>query len=501
MKSSTIFFFTLLIIFNLNAKENENKIEQSEYGKLTFLEYHKDGINGVEGLNGPWFITVSSDNKNIYVTCSYNNAVAVFQRDLTSGTLTYQDHYVDGENGIEGLGGAFSVVLSHDNKNVYIAGKDDNAVAVFQRDLTTGALTFLEYHVDSVNGVDGLGGALSVTVSPDNKNVYVAAYDNAAVAVFQRDLTSGTLTFIEYHKDGYNGVQGLNGAWSVTVSPDNKNIYVTGQTASAVAVFQRDLTTGALTFLEYHTDGVSGVEGLDGASSVTVSSDNKNVYIAGAWDLAISVFQRDLTTGTLTFLEHHKNGINGVKGLTLCYSATVSPDNKNVYVAGAAADAVAVFERDPATGTLAFLEYHKDGVNGVEGLNGPYSVTVSSDNKNVYLASRNDDAVAVFERDLTTGIDEEKKSGITEKFQLYQNYPNPFNPKTVISYQLPVISEVELSIYNTLGQRVVTLVSKKQSAGHYTVEWDATGISSGVYFYRIETRNGFIQTKKLIFLK
>jgi len=75
------------------------------------------------------------------------------------------------------------------------------------------------------------------------------------------------------------------------------------------------------------------------------------------------------------------------------------------------------------------------------------------------------------------------------EFELYQNFPNPFNPTTAIGYQLTVISDVELSVYNLLGQKIVTLVSEKQSAGKYQVEWDASGFSSGIYFYQLKTEN------------
>ncbi|MBA7548545.1 hypothetical protein ES705_41006 [subsurface metagenome] len=91
-------------------------------------------------------------------------------------------------------------------------------------------------------------------------------------------------------------------------------------------------------------------------------------------------------------------------------------------------------------------------------------------------------------------------SGLPYKFVLKQNYPNPFNPKTVISYQLAVISDVELSIYSLLGQKVATLVSQKQTTGIYQVEWDARGFASGVYYYRINTGE-FVDTKKLVLLR
>jgi len=87
------------------------------------------------------------------------------------------------------------------------------------------------------------------------------------------------------------------------------------------------------------------------------------------------------------------------------------------------------------------------------------------------------------------------------EFNLSQNYPNPFNPKTVISYHLPVVSKVELNIYNILGQKVAILVSEPQQIGNYKYEWDASGFASGVYLYRLSTSTGYVQTKKLVYLK
>ncbi|MFH1197550.1 MAG: Ser-Thr-rich GPI-anchored membrane family protein [bacterium] len=87
-----------------------------------------------------------------------------------------------------------------------------------------------------------------------------------------------------------------------------------------------------------------------------------------------------------------------------------------------------------------------------------------------------------------------------EKFELSQNYPNPFNPETVISYQLPVISNVQLKVYDILGNEVATLVNKTQEPGVYEVEFDGSSFASGVYFYQIKAGN-FIETKKMILLE
>jgi len=89
---------------------------------------------------------------------------------------------------------------------------------------------------------------------------------------------------------------------------------------------------------------------------------------------------------------------------------------------------------------------------------------------------------------------------IPTDFTLSQNYPNPFNPGTAIEFSLPVNSNVTLTIYNLLGQVVTTLVNEDKPAGAYSVEFNATNLPSGIYFYKLEAGT-FIQTKKMVLLK
>jgi beta-glucanase (GH16 family) len=85
-------------------------------------------------------------------------------------------------------------------------------------------------------------------------------------------------------------------------------------------------------------------------------------------------------------------------------------------------------------------------------------------------------------------------------YSLFQNYPNPFNPSTVFSCQLPVVSKVTLSIYDALGREVATLIDEVKEPGTYSIRWDATGLPSGTYFYRM-TAGGFTQTRKMTMIK
>ena len=89
---------------------------------------------------------------------------------------------------------------------------------------------------------------------------------------------------------------------------------------------------------------------------------------------------------------------------------------------------------------------------------------------------------------------------IPSTFKLEQNYPNPFNSSTKIIYQLSASSKVVLKIYDVLGREVRTLVNKEQSAGRYLINFNASGLTSGVYFYRLRV-GSFVQTKKMVLLK
>jgi hypothetical protein len=108
------------------------------------------------------------------------------------------------------------------------------------------------------------------------------------------------------------------------------------------------------------------------------------------------------------------------------------------------------------------------------------------------------------------------ENGNTElSFKLNQNYPNPFNPTTTITYSIPTSSviarspandgkqsivNVALTVYNALGQKIATLVNKEQVPGNYTVQFDASNLPSGIYFYTLRAGD-FVSTKKMILMK
>ena len=107
---------------------------------------------------------------------------------------------------------------------------------------------------------------------------------------------------------------------------------------------------------------------------------------------------------------------------------------------------------------------------------------------------------------VATDVEEEKEeASVPKEFSLSQNYPNPFNPQTVIEYALPKESQVSITVYNILGQRVKVLKDEFEKEGYKRVVWDGRDdsgeeVASGVYFYRIVAKD-FVKTKKMMMVK
>ena len=90
--------------------------------------------------------------------------------------------------------------------------------------------------------------------------------------------------------------------------------------------------------------------------------------------------------------------------------------------------------------------------------------------------------------------------GSPMKYELAQNYPNPFNPTTTIHFSLPESGNVKLILYNTLGQEVRMIVNEYKESGTHIINFDASGLNSGIYIYKLEA-NGFTQTRKMALIK
>jgi DNA-binding beta-propeller fold protein YncE len=401
-------------------------------------------LEGPAPLLGSRAIALSPDRKNLYVASSGSDAIAVFVRNPRTGVLTQGKGVAgciaakgaDGCATAVGLDGPNSVAVSPDGRNVYATSVKSETVTTFRRNQSTGALS---QRLDGSGCIAGaplplcgsghaLLGADVVVASPDGKNVYVGSFFGNAIAVFDRDAATGALTqpadssgcLTEAPTSGCTTGIALNAIEGLAISGDGKNVYAGAAASEAVDVLARDPSTGALT---QATDGsgcivtaplpgcTTGAQ-LGGADAVAVSPDGKDVYVTSLFSKSVTSFTRSSAGGTLTqkpgpsgcLVFMRSSGCSFGRALNAPEGLAVSPEGTDVYAASYAPGAITVLARKASSGVVA----QKPGKAGCLGavpdcspgraLSGIGSLVVSPDGRYVYSAASKSNAIAVFRR-------------------------------------------------------------------------------------------------------
>ncbi len=253
----------------------------------------------------------------------------------------------------------------------------------------------------------------------------------------------------------YNSTSGWDYGRAV-VTDNFGNVYVTGHTGSSgLPLFSR------MTTIKYSPDGVqlwvqSYADSLDGWNARDITIDNSsNLYITGGT-------YNNLDIATI------KYNSDGVLQWAITYNGQANSQEIPVAV-------------------------------GVDA-----SGNVFSTGNSIGATTGYDIAIIKYSQ---TPTSVESETDVPSSYDLSQNYPNPFNPSTKIRYTIPNVSQsgvegsrVQLKIYDVLGNEVATLVNEEKSAGSYEVKFNASQLSSGVYFYKLQA-GSFVQTKKMVLLK
>lgn len=410
---------------------------QASLGELSFIGClgKLEGCTAVPvGLTGavevPKSLAVSPDGANVYAADQNEaaSAIDIFSRNTTSGTLTLTSCI--GElsgctptSPAKAVERPFAVTLSPDGKSVYAAAVGSNVVDEFSRDPGTGALTLIGCvgqltGCSSTTPADAVSAPISVTVSADGSSVYVSS-DAGAVDEFQRDATTGALTF-----EGCIGAEvggctvpskpnSMHALGDVVISPDGTSVYVGSETGS-IAAFARNTSTGALTFTECigylpECNRPSVYFAINEPLSLAISPDGANLYAGNFNNGLIDVLSREAGTGKLTF-----TGCNGhfAEEPAACAEPpkgvpegplriAISPDGADLYVASDSS--VSEFARGPG-GALSYAGCVGQ-VSEVCGETSPaeavffqISLALSSNGANLYSGSELSHDVDVFGR-------------------------------------------------------------------------------------------------------
>jgi DNA-binding beta-propeller fold protein YncE len=336
------------------------------------------------------------------------------------------------------LGGPNSVAISADGGTVYATSVRSDAVLAFRRNRSTGGLRQLAGSGGCVAGrtIPGcatgraLDGPDVVGVSPDGRNVYVGAFAGNAIAVFTRDTSTGALSqptdasgcIVDAPAAGCSDGIGLGAPEGLAISPDGASVYVAAARSNSVAVFSRDASTGALA---QATDGTgciaagplagctTGVQ-LAGANAVAVSPGGDSVYVTSLESNSLTTFDRAPATGQLT----QKSGTSACaiyllavgcslgRALSAPEGVVVSPDGANVYATAFRSGAVDVFDRDAGSGAVmqkprrpgCVIARRTPGCTRGRALLGVSSIAVSPDGRHAYSAAFKSNSIGVFKR-------------------------------------------------------------------------------------------------------
>lgn len=383
-------------------------------------------------LDEPVGIAISPDGLSVYVAARNPGSVAVFKRNAKSGALTQLEGAdgcwsergpVDGcQDGLM-LDGANSVVVSPDAQNVYVGGWTNDSIAIFSRDLDSGALTQLPGQNGCIRDSGGPGtpcldgeamrGVFALAFSPDGLFLYAAAATSNAIAVFSRDPGSGRLTQVTFQSSQSH----LGLVRDLAVSPDGRNLYALADGANdedLISMWSRnpvDGTIGPLGSPSCISDkGTYCVKAkaLNHATAVEVSPDGTWVGVAGNESNALTIFRR-LGDGSLVEGGCARTGVPApcleFAPIAGAYRLAISPDSSNVYVGTEFVGVVSGFTAPNAQPRYlnvigGCVSPPGGGCNEALELAQGLSPVVSPDGKNVYVASAGADAVVVLMRQL-----------------------------------------------------------------------------------------------------
>jgi hypothetical protein len=339
-------------------------------------------------------------------------------------------------------------------------------------------------------------------VTDDSNNVYTTGYHE--VGLMQENYLT-----LKYSRDGNliwvssYGLQPIGGEATCIAIDSNRNIYVAG----TMYTLNPGYSDNALVKIYPNGDTAwtrvyTGIGGNNLCSytptGLSIASDGSAVYYTTACETQNSpefVTLAYYSTGDSIWIRRYQIGGSG--GPQYNPSNLKLDKNNNVYVTGSSAilnNGVIIkylnngTQQWVATGDSSSckdifidsnLNFYVTGSRRV--LNNIYNAVTIKYNQLVGIISNN--------------------SELPKSYKLHQNYPNPFNNSTVIEYELPLKSKVELKVYNSIGQLVKILVNSEQNASYYAIIFNAENLSSGIYFYQLKADDSVIETKKFILIK
>jgi len=389
--------YSELSAFILDSNKEEQTIEN---GSVTSED--------VPDLISPSDVQFSPNGKHVYVsTLAAGGSLLRFGFD--NGILTHQESINSTTAGFEsGLFGLIrDITLTPDGRFMYAAASGDQALMSIHRDDLTGQLSLTQTIENRTPDDIGLDGVYGLTISPDGLHLYAVGSQSDSLIAFEINSSDGSLSHLETEFQGVDDpsdsgppVSFMDRPLDVVVSPDGLQVFVTSDFSSSLSVFNRDVVTGLLTFQESFKDSVSGISGLGGATGVSISNDNRQIYVLGRAVDSIAWFYRS-NTGVISFKGVISQANDDFIGLDSPTALLMSHDDSRLYVLGFDDSTLVTFDRNQDSvdlnyGHISFADIEQDDVNDIESMAGPVALDLDSAGRWILVAAGVDNAIEIF---------------------------------------------------------------------------------------------------------
>ncbi len=358
-----------------------------ENGRLAHRTTLVDGPD-TDGLAGRTAVDLSSDGRHLYIVSDFDQSIAVYRREQDS--LERVQIITATESAL--LGEQSDVLVSHDGRHVYAAVGNGDRIAIFARDPGTGTLTAIESLGESLPG-RGLAAPSRMALSSDGSRLYVVSRLNSSVALLSRNRDTGLLTATRFESNASNGVVGIGGSSDLALGPAQSHVYVSGADDASIGLFD-----AALSFIAVERNSSGAISGLRRPAAVAVAPDGKHVYTAGFEDGSVSIFQRG-EDGSLTYSTVFRG--DAVSPLQQPISLAMSSDGSFMALADFGAGNVHLLRRDDGNGELETLSTIGSD-DGVADLRGVAAVAIAPDDRVAIAVSVLNGSAVILAIDPTT---------------------------------------------------------------------------------------------------
>ncbi|WP_405632348.1 beta-propeller fold lactonase family protein [Pseudoalteromonas sp. Ld20] len=392
-KLITFFFFIMLVNFNTTYA--------SDIESLQLIQILKDDVNDVDGLGNPRSVKVLSDNSKVFVSSGDDNALAVFNLD-ENFNLTFSQVFKNASTNINGLEGASGVTYFDHGNQVVVTGFYDGALTKFSK--SNRSYRFSQFISDGlsydrvfdsdvpVGELDNFGllGAWDIVKTTNEKQLYVASYMSNAISILDI-MSDKKISLNRVVKDAKPLSNDLGKPIAVALSPLNNELYVLGFDGHQLTIYDRSVR-GDLLVKQVLKNGVAGVKQFINPQKMVVSPNGRFLYVACSGSNSLVVFHK-LDTGQYAFLQAINNSDIGGSGLEGASSLAISSDGLKIYVAGESGSGLYLFSAS-ADGRLSYknklLSVHDNKLNRIS------SITVTDDNRHLLVATGKGNSLFVF---------------------------------------------------------------------------------------------------------